>query len=344
MRLYEITQNVTEAINYTRYLPDIEVAMKKGILKAVDTLPKIEITPEMQAEINRTGELDGIEQTVNLADLIAKYCSVNLKNLAKTKILVPLTRVQFIPLGKNNGECDRLTISITINYINAIASRIWFLWDQALEKKYAKYNNSEVSDYNDDDDYNDDYNDYDTDYPYNYKELADDAITEFRKVILDKGLQEYIDKSASVFVHELVHAKQHAVQLTKGIPAKKLDYRSYIKTKEIPNKEKFQDMVDTPGALDDPINHKIYRASPQEMAAFANQDAGRFIKDNKLNVPGTEAGPAIMTKLQNYLGPYFKDRDNYQEYQILKRYGALVYKAVTDYLNRNADSAKQKTR
>jgi hypothetical protein len=344
MRLYEITQNVTEAINFTRYIDDAEEAMKKGILKAVDTLPKIKITSAMQADIDRTGELDGVEQTVNLAELIAKYCSANLKNLAKTKIQIPLTRVQFIPLGNNLGECDRLTINITSKYINSIAARIWFLWDQALEKKYDKYNNSEVSDYNDDEDYDDyDNDDYDTDYPYNYKELADETITEFRKEIIEKVVQEYIDKSVSVFIHEMVHAKQHAAQKAKGIPAKKFDYRSYIKTKEIPNKEKFQDMVATPGALSDPVNHKIYRASPQEMTAFANQDAARFIKDNKLNVPGAKANAETMAKLQNYLGKYFKDRDNYKEYILLKRYGTLVYKAVADYLNRNAEQTKQNT-
>jgi hypothetical protein len=348
MRLHEIEQTVDESVNYARYIDDAEDAMKKGILKAVDNLPHIEITPEMQADIDRTGELDGVKQTVNLAELIAKYCSASLKNLAKTKIQVSLSKVQFIALGNNEGECDRLTININSKYINSIAARIWFLWDQALEKKYAKYNNSEVSDYDDDEeDYNDydyDNDEYNTDYPYNYKELADETITEFRKDIFTKVVQEYVDKCASIFIHELVHAKQHAVQLAKGIPAKNLDYRSYIKTKELPTKEKFQNMVATPDALDDPLNYKIYRASPQEMAAFANQAAAKFIKDNKLNVSGAKADAATMAKLQNYLGKYFKDRDNYKEYILLKRYGNLVYKAVADYLNRNAEQAKQNTR
>jgi hypothetical protein len=70
------------------------------------------------------------------------------------------------------------------------------------------------------------------------------------------------------------------------------------------------------------------------MAAFANQDAARFIKDNNLNVQGVTADAATMAKLQNYLGKYFRDRDNYQERTLLKRYGTLVYKAVDDYLSR----------
>jgi hypothetical protein len=69
----------------------------------------------------------------------------------------------------------------------------------------------------------------------------------------------------------------------------------------------------------------------------------KFIKDNKLNVQGATADAATMAKLQNYLGNYFKDRANPKEYKLLKRYGSLVYKAVADYLNRNAAQAKQNT-
>jgi hypothetical protein len=343
MRLYEITQNVDEAVNFTRYIDDAEDAMRKGILKAVNTLPNIEITPEMQADIDDTGKFGSVKQKANLVELIAKYCSANLKNLSNKKIQVPLTNVIFSPLGTNNGECAGLTIRLNIRYINSIAPRIWYFWTQALDKNYSKHNHSDINDYNDNDydDYED--NEYDTDYPYDYKELADESIKEFKNSMFVPIIEEYIAECSSVFIHELVHAKQHATQRVKGIPNKKLDYRSYIKTKEIPNKEKFQTMVNTPGALDNPENYKIYRASPQEMTAFANQEAVKFIKDNKLNVPGAKADAATMAKLQNYLGNYFRDRDNYKEYIILKRYGTLIYKAVVDYLNRNSTQAKQNT-
>jgi hypothetical protein len=111
------------------------------------------------------------------------------------------------------------------------------------------------------------------------------------------------------------------------------------------SKDKFNKVIDDPesAGIDDTEAYKLYRASPQEMAAFANQDALKFIKDNKLNVQGATADAATMAKLQNYLGNYFKDRENPKEYKLLKRYGSLVYKAVADYLNRNAAQAKQNT-
>jgi hypothetical protein len=138
----------------------------------------------------------------------------------------------------------------------------------------------------------------------------------------------------------MVHAQQHQAQFVRN---KDADYRSYIKTKTIPSKKEFQTMIDTPGALDDPTNYKLYRASPQEMAAFANQAAAKFIKDHGLNKPGIKPNASTMSALQLYLDNFFRDKNNPKEYKLLKRYGNLIYKAVADYLTRKAELEKQNT-
>ena len=316
MRFYEIKQKVNEAVNFTRYIDDAENAMKKGILKACAELPKVIITPEMQADINDSKTLRSIKQAINFPELVKQYCSDELKKLAVTKMKVPVSNVIFEPLEDANGEAYGLEVRLNIRYINGIANPIWAKWLTEIGNNSPR--------------------------PVNYTKTAKKIINNFTKNLFTTHIP-ILDNCASTFIHEMVHAQQHAVQANKGISADDTDYRSYIKTKEIPNKKAFKIMVDTPGALDDPENYKIFRASPQEMTAFANQDAARFIKDNKLNIPGAKADPATMAKLQNYLGNYFKDRDNYKEYLLLKRYGTLVYKAVADYLSRNAEQSKQPT-
>ena len=308
MRLYEIEQTVDEAANYTRYIDDAENAMKKGILNACSILATVTITPEIQADIEKTKAFGSVKQAVNLAELIKVQCREELEDLARNKMDVPVSDVVFEELGTTNGECANLEIRLNIAYINNIAHQIWYRWTKEVVA-------NRVGD------------------PFSYTKTAKKIINRFKKTVFNSPIPA-LDNCASTFIHEIVHAHQHSAQAYKEIPADKLDYRSYIKTKEIPTKKAFQDMVGTEDALDDPENYKIYRASPQEMAAFANQDAARFIKDNRLNVPGVTADAVTMSKLQNYLGKYFRDRDNYQERTLLKRYGTLVYKAVADYLSR----------
>jgi len=317
MRLYEIQQNITEAINFTRYIDDAENAMKKGIIKACAELPKVTITPEMQADIDETATLRSVKEALDFPELVKQYCADELKKLAVNKMKVPLSDVIFEQLEDANGEAYGLEVRLNIAYINGIVKPIWAKWIYEIGSNSAK--------------------------PINYTKTAKKVINRFTKN-LSTIKMPILENCASTFIHEMVHAQQHAAQATKGISADNTDYRSYIKTPEVPNKEAFKAMVDTPGALDDPENYRIFRASPQEMTAFANQAAAKFIKDNKLNLPGAKADSATMAKLQNYLGDYFRDRDNYQEHTLLKRYGTLVYKAVADYLNRNAEQAKQNTR
>ena len=331
MRLHEITQNVNEAVNFTRYIHDVENAIKQGILKSVDTLPKIKITSEMQDEIDTTNSFGSVKKKANLAKLMSTYCSVNLKNLAVKQMQVPVKSVIFAALENNhNGECTGLDIGLNINYINSISNKIWHHWSDTLHRLYDRYNQDD----NDDDSYDDNYID---DYPMDYNELASDAIATFKNNLFLPNIEDTIDKCASTFIHEIVHARQHQAQYALG---KDDDYRSYLKNKDIQTKQEFQDMIDTPGALDNPENYKLYRASPQEMAAFANQEAAKFIKVNGLNKPGVKPNAAIMSRLETHLGNLFRDRSNYKEYQLLKRYGTLIYKAVADYLNRKAELEK----
>jgi hypothetical protein len=313
MRLHEINQPIDEAINFTRYLNDAENAMKNGILTACSVLTKVKITPEMQADIDETRKLGSVRQVLNLPELIKQHCTDELKQLTEVIIPQPPVDVVFEPLGTVNGECADLEVRLNIKYINGIANQLWIKWVNEL----AKNNTSN---------------------PFNYAKAAKKSIEEFKNQLFEGPIGGIVDNCASTFIHEMVHAQQHATQYGKG--RTDLEYRSYLASKD-----KFNKVIDDPesSGIDDTEAYKLYRASPQEMAAFANQDALKFIKDNKLNVQGATADAATMAKLQNYLGNYFRDRANPKEYKLLKRYGSLVYKAVADYLNRNAAQAKQNT-
>jgi hypothetical protein len=304
MKINEVAQPVAEAINFARYTDDADAAMKSGIVSSVRTLPKVRITDSMAAEIE-AGSTNSLKTQANLSKLMAKYCSANLKKLAVQTMSVPVTAVVFEPLGNNKGECADLEIRLNSRYLKGIEHKILADWVNSLRKSGVD--------------------------PLNYAETTNEIIDAFINNVLFAGSAETIALScANTFIHEMVHAQQNQLQYNQG--RTDTEYRSYLAPKD-----RFNKMMSDPGSvdMDDDVAHKIYRASPQEMAAFANQDAAKFIKDMGLNQPNAVADQKVMSELQHYVNEYFNDRTNPKEYRLLKRYGSLVYRAVMDYLQRN---------
>jgi len=322
MRLYEIQQNIEESINLTRYLPEVEDAIKKGILASMDSLINVKITPNVQANIDETGKFGAVRSRVKLVSKMKKHCSANLQNVASSIMNMPNIIVYFDKMKKNNGEwySDNSSIAINIKYLNDIKNRIWANWSAQI----IKYNEGDTLD---------------------YLETAESIIDEFKRYTFTPAVSAVVTNIAGVFIHEMVHAMQDKAAAAKGMNTDKA-YRSYLT-----NKETFDKSIEDykKAGFTEKEAYRFYRGSPQEIAAFANQEAAKFIKSKKLDQPGVQATPQRLSELQTqlkYLNDIFKDTNNTTEIKIIRRYTTLMYKAVMDYVERKNElaQAKQNTR
>jgi hypothetical protein len=322
MRLHEIQQTVDESINLTRYLPEVENAIKKGILDSMDSFVHVKITPDIQANINETGKFGAVKQRVKLVSNMKKYCSANLQNVASNIMKMPNITVYFDKMKKSNGEwyVDDSSIAINIKYLNDIKNRVWAIWSAQL----IKYNEGDTLD---------------------YLETADSIIDEFKRYMFTPSVNAVVSNIAGVFIHEMVHANQDKSASAKGMNPDKA-YRSYLT-----NKETFDKSIEDykKAGFTEKEAYRLYRGSPQEIAAFANQEAAKFIKSKKLDQPGVMATPQRLADLHaqlKYLNDIFKDTNNPTEIKIIRRYTTLMYKAVMDYAERKneLEQAKQNTR
>jgi hypothetical protein len=316
MRLHEIQQNVDEDINLTRYLPNVENAIKKAILASMDSFLNVKITPQMQDDINKTGKFGVVKKRIRLVTKMKKNCAINLQNIASRTMKMPKITVYFDKI-KNNGEWYVEDFSIVLNtkYLNEIKNRIWSNWTAYLIK----------------------YNEGDT---LNYLETANSIIDSFKQSMFTSPIDRVVSTLAGVFIHEMVHAKQDKAAAANGMNPDKA-YRSYLTNKETFDKsiEDYEAAGFTKAEAD-----RFYRGSPQEIAAFANQEAAKFIKNKKLDQRGVVATPQKLSDLQNqlkYLNDVFKDKTP-AEIKIMRRYTTLMYKAVMDYLDRKNEVEQRK--
>ena len=316
MRLHEIQQNVDEDINLTRYLPNVENAIKKAILASMDSFLNVKITPQIQNDINKTGKFGAVKKRIRLVTKMKKNCAINLQNIASRTMKMPKITVYFDKI-KNNGEWYVEDFSIVLNtkYLNEIKNRIWSNWTAYLIK----------------------YNEGDT---LNYLETANSIIDSFKQSMFTSPIDRVVNTLAGVFIHEMVHAKQDKAATASGMNPDKA-YRSYLTNKETFDKsiEDYEAAGFTKAEAD-----RFYRGSPQEIAAFANQEAAKFIKNKKLDQRGVAATPQKLSDLQNqlkYLNDVFKDKTP-AEIKIMRRYTTLMYKAVMDYLDRKNEVEQRK--
>jgi hypothetical protein len=318
MRLYEITQSIEEDINLTRYLPNVENAIKKAILASVDSFVNVKITPNIQANINETGKFGAVKQRVKLVSNMKNYCAKNLQYISSRTMKMPKITVYFADLKGNNGEwySEDSSIAIHTKYLSEVKNRLWSMWTTYL----IKYNEGDTLD---------------------YLETANSIIDSFKSNMFTSPINTVVGNIAGVFIHEMVHAKQD-----KSASANKMDpqkaYRSYLT-----NKETFDKSIEDYEAagFTKTEAYRLYRGSPQEIAAFANQEAAKFIKNKKLDQSGAVVTPDKLTGLQNhlkYLNDIFTDKNNPTEIKIIRRYTTLMYKAVMDYLDRKNEIAQAK--
>lgn len=135
-----------------------------------------------------------------------------------------------------------------------------------------------------------------------------------------------IEEMVNTIIHEYVHIAQHTQQFIKG--SRDLEYRSYL-TKD---KSKFYSAINKmhAGETDDE-SYKLYRASPQEIAAFAHNAALKYIRD--IDPDALDSYKRDLNKdLGGYMEDMFSDPTNQQEYKIFKRFHKLMYQEVVRYI------------
>ncbi len=187
-------------------------------------------------------------------------------------------------------------------------------------------------------------------YPF-----IDEESGEFNKEPLWDAFQEYkennlvsdaIDKIVNIFVHELVHVKQHQPQGKRLVDKGNTEYRSYL-TK---NKKRFNQDVNTFATK---LDWQIYHGSPQEIDAFAHNMAMELIDMATFNRNMEYINdPAMLAELEGMLNGVqeamkhrefrgnttyedkykeFNDPKNQQHYKVYKRFMKKVYLQVQQY-------------
>ena len=111
------------------------------------------------------------------------------------------------------------------------------------------------------------------------------------------------------------------------------EYRSYL-TKD---KKKFSSAIDKVSKGDyDTSAYRLYRSSPQEIAAFAHEAALKLV--NNIDLGQIDDFPylrnTINQDMQWYMDDQFSDPKNPEEYKIFKRFHKLMYQEVIRTIDR----------
>ena len=158
-----------------------------------------------------------------------------------------------------------------------------------------------------------------------------------------------IDDLISTVIHEAVHIVQHDRQQHRPPPTSgtdkdtpSLEYRSYLER----NPEKFAKVLDkvTSGTYDTDSAYKIYRASPQEIAAFAHQSAYSVIKSLGIDFLSLDKIRKVNSKLPTLLARYgdtvFKGTKDPVELKVYKRFMKLMSQEVLSRIEARVDQLK----
>lgn len=299
MRINDI---INEAISLTKYTPAAIDAVKSGIVEVVGNFDKILFSKDEKEEI-ALGVLKPINAKVlkHLANL--DYVVADKLEAVGKEMNIPIT-VKFVEMD-SNGEASGLVIYLNKRYLAGIKKLVVDAVDQfTLDNAYAE----------------------------------DELLQAFKLVPkeLSKQLFKFqpdfdtrIKRLVSTFIHEAVHAQQNKAQHDVG--RFDTEYRSYLAPKS-----KFNDTILGKNFANSEEEYKIYRASPQEMAAFAHEDALKFIQGVGMDDADYDFSQEnindAMRELQSYVADYFKDKENPKEYRLFKRYSRLVYQEVQRYI------------
>lgn len=353
MRSYEF---IPEAISFTQYNKSIQDIIEQGILQSVESFsswnPNSSVTNALD-----DGETDPIRNFVlrELRKSLPENISSELTKLAQELIPISsaMTRVTgkertkrselprlagkirgehgdrpvfpghplggksiqvlFKDIGASGGQANGIIISLSLRYIEQIS------------KDIADYIVEHVNDYLDSN----------NDSLLNAFFSLVHQQARYKSIIHDsRNLPDIIAKCTSTVIHELVHVQQHVTQHKMG--RQRTEYRGYTSSiRDFHNAIRKNHSKAPISDEERDKNYRIYRASPQEMAAFAHQDALKFIQDNYIDdiiASGDQVEQGTIQGLKHYINSGLKDPANPKEQMVHNRYAKLVYQEVMRYI------------
>lgn len=148
------------------------------------------------------------------------------------------------------------------------------------------------------------------------------AIANYHWEKTDRELVPIVRELVNVIIHELVHVKQALAQTSSG--RVKREYRSYVQR----DKKKFNDVMNAikSGNFTD-ADYIAYRASPQELEAFAHQIAMMFI-DNHDDI----TREIINRDIHDYIDDVFSDLSDKNQRLAFNKLHKLLYKELINYV------------
>lgn len=349
MLLRELYQPLEEAISVSHYADTVEAAVLAAITRTLTA----------EGYVNRhLGEWQGREivptRVIDNMTILEHYAEDGLHRALALAIMRGLNRdltrdrgvdaqtrtgqyvewIHFQDLpGDTLGHADGYSIALSRAYLDQLASEVKEqVTTTILESGYAHEPDAE-----------------DPTLPDNVKSRPG-----FYYLVHWKELREYLNKNATqlaarivdrkrnlvnrmtdTVLHELVHVMQHRQQWQR--PGGGQEYRSYLDR----TKGELRSLYRGPGQgwdVDSKHFQKLYRASPQEIGAFAHNMALDIIRGFGLDEPGAEditlTATDFVQALRQIVGNEYRDPNNPQERAILNRYLKLAYQEVQRYIER----------
>lgn len=315
MRINDI---VNEAISTTQYEATVDSAVRLSIAQAMSEIAglKGQFPKEEKALLKQNPKplfLKLHESLQNaLASRISQIVKVKLSRALGNEI--PLN-ISFGDVGKSNAIATDTDITVSPKYVKQISKKI-------IENVYSNVIES-----------------YDLEHQvdgafYTFKLVGSQDKTVTPTVLEDTDT--VINSLVDVVLHELTHVVQHHKQLSKG--RTDTEYRSYLDSKkgELGG-------INASGAdlnATDDRYYDLYYASPQEIAAHANEMAMAAIRKYNLRKAKSEQDitPITAEEISSFVRKYIKDRysdpKTPKEHQVFKRYAKLVYQEIQRYVDR----------
>jgi hypothetical protein len=315
MKLREL---ITEKISFSTYRNDAYNAIEKGIRDGLYDIGQDLIRqPEQHPTYDQVHEF----LKTNLAKRITKPIESQLSYLGTKMTTGNFFGVTFATINPH-GEAYRDYIQISDRYIDDITKKlVEYLFQSLLD--------------------NDAY-DSETERLRSTTEAANMFRNERYGNIDDWRIEKTVNDMISTYIHEMVHLQQHSKQPLD----KSTEYRSYA-TK---NKKDFDRAIDNvSNGTGSERDWKLYKASPQEIPAFAHQAALDIIHDTMIDGRDATAedlryiieilneyikGGKFANEYYNSTMPYyantFKDPTSH-DYKVFKRFMKIVAQELVSY-------------
>jgi hypothetical protein len=316
---------VNEAINTVHLERPIKLAIKSGIARAIGNLYSLKGKHEAEEAEFDEGFTNGLFEEFKKVLLEPNNMEGMGWSISKevVEVLNKETRVayKFADTKDAEGTAQDIFIEISDKFVPRLTKRILDNLQNIILDNYGEY------------------------------ELIDGLWFVLRSIgakdreymySLYNDAEKTIDQIATTTIHELVHVTQHNRQ--NEIGRHEHEYRSYLDKKkgEFANLHNNRHDGDTSSNADDDRYDKLYRASPQEIAAFSHQIALKIVKDfNVTDATDPEdlkymasaiSAESIIDYVTDEVGRYYRKPENRREYAVFKRYVKMVYSEIQAYL------------